>query len=117
MTTTTTTSFTLKEKSLILESGKTVSFPYPISKALGFDDAIVVMLDVPQGVQLNENVFGISYEGETLWQVERRQYISKHSSYTGLGRRDDNAFLSNWDGLELTVNPATGEVLQQGFGR
>jgi hypothetical protein len=107
--------FTTQERTLIISSGKQITFDYPIDTAVGFDTVIVVMLE-PNKL-LNENVFGVSYDGKIMWQVDKRDHVYDESPYTYIGRKDNNVELGNFDGLELIVEPATGKILHQQWGK
>jgi hypothetical protein len=102
---------------LVFDSGKVGSFKYDVAEAVGFDAAVVARLEVPTGVVLNENVYGLGYDGQMLWQVPARKHVYTDSPYTKIARRGDAVVLSNWDGLELTLDPETGRVLGEGRGR
>lgn len=102
-------------KKIILKSGKTVSFDYPVNDFLVFQKVIVVILDVPVQEKFNENVFAISDKGNILWQIEKRQLVYENSPYTGIESSGDNVILYNWDGLKLTVVAETGKIISQRF--
>lgn len=108
-----TVEFVIKDEKLILDSGKTVTFDYLIADIVAFDDAVVVRLNSPSDKHFNENVFGVSYDGKILWQIEKKEHVYDESPYTYIGQRDDNVILFNFDGLELTVEPATGKILKE----
>jgi hypothetical protein len=102
-------------KKIILQSGETVSFDYPVNDFLVFQKVTVVILDVPVQKKFNENVFAISDNGNILWQIEKRQFVYENSPYTGIESSGNNVILYNWDGLKLTVVPETGEIISQVF--
>lgn len=100
---------------IILESGKVVGFKFPIAETLVFEEGIVVMLDVPPKSGFNENVYGINFDGQILWQIAARKYVYDDSPYTGIGYKNGMAALYNWDGLESVVDPKTGKVLEEDY--
>lgn len=104
-----------KPETLVLSSGKVVSFPYPVSKALEFDDTVVVMLNIPQGARLNENVFGVSKDGTILWQIKEQPSPYPDSPYLDLNREGHNAQIGNWSGMEYVVEPKTGKILSEQY--
>lgn len=110
-------SFTARGTDLVFASGQKASFKYPVASVVEFDDVLVVMLDVPPNARHNENVYGVSREGQVLWQIQPRLHVYADSPYTYVGRQGDSAALSNWDGLELTVNAETGAILKEEHGR
>jgi len=104
-----------KERKLTLPSGKTVLLPYPFREKLLFKDVIIVLLDVPSNIQMNENVFGISRSGQILWQIEKKPSPYKTSPYLDLNRDGDNVKVGNWDGMEYIIEPLTGRILQERY--
>jgi hypothetical protein len=96
---------------------KTVEFQYDISGTQKFDDCLVVMIDPPKHVLLNENIFGLSYEGKMLWQIEKIEHVDVDSPYTGLGLEDSQLTVYNWDGCDYLVDPKTGKIKGRKFVR
>ena len=109
--------YVVQEKNLIFQNCTKMSFDHPICEVIDFPDVVVVMLNVSPAQICNENVFGVSYDGDKLWQIEKKSHVYKNSSYTGLFKKGENVVLSNWDGLELTVSPITGKVLSERYGK
>ncbi|GAB4393523.1 MAG: hypothetical protein Tsb005_12190 [Gammaproteobacteria bacterium] len=100
-----------------LNSVKYVQFPYEIKQVEEFGEILVVRLKIPVGIILNENVFGVSSEGKILWQIEKLSSVYTDNPFTGMVREGDNAKLFNWDGTDLIVNPATGEIIKKGYSK
>ena len=101
-----------------LPSGRHLDFEFEVAEVLDMGDLLVVRLEIPSGVVMNRNVFGISDEdGQILWQVPDRDLVYHDSPYTGLRRVGEMVALCNWDGLELRVDPRTGSVLEESYGR
>lgn len=109
--------FSVAANKIIFDSGKIIEFKYDIGEALPCSSVIVVMLSVPLKAMFNENVYGVSFEGNILWQVPKKKHVYADSPYTGLGYQGDRVVLNNWDGLELVMNPITGEILEEGYGK
>lgn len=94
---------------------KMISLPTVIKQFEAFDRVIVVRVH-PKGINfLNENVFGISYEGEILWQIEKVDHVDKDSPYTGLSKKDELLTAYNWDGFDYLIDPNTGKVINKEF--
>lgn len=108
---------TIQGQTLIFDTGKSISFPFPVAEAVDYTSITVVRLAVPQGVAFNENVFGVDPQGAIVWQVPKKTYVYADSPYTGMRRQGDNAILFNWDGLQLTVDAASGKILAEEHGR
>jgi hypothetical protein len=108
---------TIRGNTIVLDSGRTVSFPYPVAEAVEYPTVILVRLNVPTGSTFNENVFAVNDHGAIVWQVPKRQYVYADSPYTGMQRQGNDAILFNWDGLQLTVDASTGKVLREDHGK
>ncbi len=98
-------------------SVKYVQFSFDVKQVETFSDLLVVRLKIPVGTTYNENVFGVSYDGKILWQIEKLKYVYTDSPFTGMGREGDNIKLCNWDGTDLIVNPQTGEIISKGWSK
>lgn len=94
-----------------------INFNFLIRQVIKFDDCFVVRLEPDTGQVYNENVFGISNDGKVLWQIEPMQHVYNDSPYTGLGKEDDLAKLSNWDGTDLIIEPYTGKIIKKNYSR
>jgi hypothetical protein len=108
---------TIRGNTIVFDTGKRVSFPFPVAEALDYPSVTIVRLDVPPGAAFNENVFGVDDQGAVLWRVPKRAYVYADSPYTGMQRQGDNAILFNWDGLQLTIEAATGRIVREEEGR
>ena len=88
---------------------------------------------------MNENVFGVSGEGNILWQIERiseatypaceyknlsegvpdtlLRQLERYPEYKGLSQyyRPDTFVAWNWNGTVATVDVSTGKVLKTFF--
>ena len=112
------TKFKVTGNRIELPSGQSVEFELEVADVLDTGDALVVRLVIPPGQIMNRNVFGISStDGRILWQVPERKLVYEDSPYTGLRWEGGVVALYNWDGLELRVDPQTGEVLEELQGR
>jgi hypothetical protein len=105
-----------KDRDLLLPSGKTIRFDYPIDETLQRDDLIVVLLRVPKSVRLNENVFGVSERSEhILWQIQPQRHISDDSPYTELYHDKGRVGAHNWDSSLYIIDPSNGTVIEKRF--
>lgn len=105
--------FTIDGNELHFNPGPTVRFSYPIWHAIAFEKAVVVLLNIPQNVIFNENVFGVDLYGHVIWQIQSHYPPTKDAAFGGLEELDGHAVLSNTDGLALVVEPATGQVIRK----
>jgi hypothetical protein len=100
----------------IVIGDKPVEFPHPVAEMLEFPETVVVRLEVPPKSGLNENVFGINYNGKLVWQIPQQEHIREDSPYTGINREKDNKVgCYNWDATLYIVNSTTGEIVSKEF--
>jgi hypothetical protein len=98
-------------------SERKVNFGWPVVEVLEVANMLVVRTDPKPGSCDNCNVFGVALDGTIQWQVGPQQYIYDDSPYTGITLIDDGIKLSNWDGTDLVVDAATGDILSQSQGK
>lgn len=93
-----------------------VKLPYPVYKVEAFDDCLVVLLIGEDGYfPINENIFGVSYDGKILWQIEKVEHVNRDSPYTGMSKKDNLLLAYNWDGFDYQINPKTGKIINRKF--
>lgn len=100
------------------QNGKLVSFEYAVSDAAEVDGVLVVVLAVPPKVSMTENVFGVSREGELLWQIKPCAANSTNpvNQYVGItGKVGAIARIYNWNGMNSAVDVHTGKVSDHRF--
>jgi len=107
------------QKLLIMRSGseQALSFAWPIAQVLEFPDILVVRTEPAPKACDNENVYGVSPEGRVVWRVGPRKYVYGDSPFTGLIRVGEKVKLFNWDGLELILDPRSGAVIGEAYGK
>lgn len=96
------------------ENGKFLySFEAPITKIIIVDNIIIVLLDYFLYNRDNRNVFGLSKEGEMLWQMGKFQCISGpcHCVEIFLGS-DNKVKVLNWEGSYMFIDPGTGKIIE-----
>ena len=76
--------YSIHGNAIQLSSGQRLSFDYPIAQTENAGEIIVIRLDVPRGSKYNENVFGVSSQGELLWQVQEKKYTESDSPYVDI---------------------------------
>ncbi len=110
----TSTDVVVNGNKLGFSTGETLTFDLPISESLTIGDVTVIRLRVPADVIYNENVFGISLpEKKVLWQVPLRQHVYEFSPYLSISARGKHIALANWDGTLLTLDPSSGDVIDE----
>ena len=101
----------------LTQTGAVVSFPWLILEVLAFDEIFVVLLEPDPGSRFNENVFGVAADGRVIWTIEQRKHVYDDSPYTSVLKEGDQVKLFNWDGDELIVDPKSGVVVAEGYGK
>jgi len=97
------------------DSKITLKFKYDIDNIQKFNDCFVIMLGLQKHVIFNENIYGVSYDGKILWQIEKNNHLDEDSPYTGLGVESNLLTAYNWDGYDYLINPQTGKIIDKKF--
>ena len=91
-------------------------FDFPIGEFIEIADMLIVRLDKPVDIVYNENVFGVSLiEKKITWRIAKRKYSNEHCRFTGIQIFKDELVLINWCSIYFTVDPLTGEILEEGW--
>ena len=94
---------------------KIITFSFPVSQLIQFEQIIVVSVEPEQHHILNENLFGVSYGGKILWQIEKMEHVSNDSPYMGIAKKNEMLSAYNWDGFRYLINPETGKIIDKEF--
>lgn len=103
---------------LIIENSKQVTFDYPICSILESSGMLIVSLDIPSNKVMTENVFGVSREGEILWQIERIPETATNPINRYIDLREDSfgfVVAGNWNATDVYIDAKTGKVLKTQF--
>lgn len=95
--------------------GKRRTFRNTIAETIAFDDAVVVRLGSEPFHQTNENVYGLDYTGQVLWQIPIRSHVTSESPYVSISRQGIHVEVVNWDGYFLKIHPRTGAIIREGY--
>ena len=98
---------------LQINSNPSVTFKYEISDAIEFEKMIIVLLKVPVGIIHNENIFGIDYLGNTVWQIKKMIPDSQDSPFLEIKKEGDSLYAHNWSGIRAKVKVDTGEIVHK----
>jgi hypothetical protein len=112
--------YTVQGKQLQVASGVTREFTFDIKEALAIEGVIVIVLNVPAGHFMTENVFGVSEHGDLLWQIEAIPETSTDEGnfYVGIsGSGTRSVRLANWNDMVVDVDVKTGKILSKRQGR
>ena len=95
---------------------KILSFDFPIKEHLLIDGVLVILLETPSRVVLNENVYGIDVDSKQVkWQIQKQEYTDTECPYIALNLIEGELTLVNWCSFYAIVQPANGEILASGF--
>jgi hypothetical protein len=95
-----------------------VVFDHPVREVLVTSESIIARVEPPAGTVLNENIYGLSLDGERLWTIGQLPHVYEDSPYTGLVRRaDGSVWASNWDGASCRIGPKSGAILEVVAGK
>ncbi len=65
---------------------------------------------------MNDNVFGIDYNGEVVWRIEERKVYPggiEDCPFEGISINEEGEFcLFTWCGWRMVINPRTGDILE-----
>ena len=110
--------YSIKNNILILNE-KEITFDLEIERVLEKDNMLIVLI-LEDGSELtnkhyqSRNIFGISPDGEILWQVEAPTQ-DPVDLYTQLTEEDGMALGGSWSGWNCHLDPKTGKILKRIF--
>jgi hypothetical protein len=102
------------DKNVVAPNGRMIPFDFSVREFLKVGDIAIVILEVPPGRTMTENVFGISPDGTVLWQIERTAANSTHpvNRYLGVATTAARVIrIGNWNGISTEVDVLTGKIL------
>ena len=112
--------YSFEGSSIILNNGKTIKFDYAIKekRVIEIDGMIIVVLEIPPGINYNNNVFALNLNGEIIWRInfKKEQLFSqaKNCSFVGTFlNKEGQLILFNWCDTAFIINPKNGEILDR----
>jgi hypothetical protein len=75
-------------------------------------DLIIVKVESPAGTIFNRNVFGLSKNGESRWQIQESEHgTQKDKPYIDIFINSDETLITaNWNGVNYLVDPDNGKI-------
>lgn len=106
---------TFEENKLILPT-KTVPFRHKIEQILETDLRVFVLLDIPNDVDNNENIYCFTKTGDLVWLVQPvsmfNPNIKQFSPYVGMHLLENgNISATNFFGINYEVSARNGKIL------
>lgn len=97
-----------------MEQGALPTLPaYPIKQRLEIEGVNVLLLSVPPDQPFPQNIFGVSEQGDVLWQIEARPSQAPNSHYTSIRNEVGVVVAQTGDRVERKVDPKNGKVLSE----
>ena len=106
--------YEIEQTSIRFPNGKRIVFAGEIAEILDFDECIVVRLD-ESGTKDLQNIYGLDYKGNLLWQLPHPVSFSAENPYVRVARNGGFVDVVNWDGHVLTVHPKIGRIMKEDF--
>lgn len=104
------------QNQLFKDNNSLIKFQFPIAEFKLIENFIIVLLDVPLDIVLNENLFCIDLNGAILWQIEKIKHIYNDSTFTNIIIDKNNNIQSyNQDGFMYTINIYSGKIIEKRF--
>lgn len=107
----------LKNRKQIEVNKNIIEFNFPIMESLEFEDYLVVLLEIPNGVFFYENVFGVNAAGALAWQIEsvkEKEGFGQITPFMNLWKDKSNRVrISDYMGISYIIDPATGRILEK----
>lgn len=99
------------------QSDMHVEFEWPIAEVIQCGEAFVVRTEPAPGSRDNRNICAVDTSGKIIWTVADRKFVYDDSPYTKIELVAGTLRLFNWDGLTLSVDPATWQEISAEYGR
>lgn len=104
--------FEIDGKNLYYKGQLFLSISNPIKDVLFIDGFIILLLEYSPFVN-DRNIVGYSFEKEFLWQIAEPDKFHDVNYYTCLYLRDNRLHAYNINGVEVTIKPSSGEILDR----
>ena len=65
-------------------NGKSIDFPYGIGDVQEAQDRLIVLLDIPGGVNFINNIYAVNSKTELIWQVQDLREVYPQNQYPQL---------------------------------
>lgn len=96
---------------LVVENNKIV-FDHNIRYVIAVKDTLIVLLEIPNNIWYQNNVFGINQNGEIKWRIQSvGDFVKKQLPYENLMVNGTNVFVSDFYGRRFSLNLTNGEIL------
>lgn len=86
---------------------------YPIKQQMRIGDIDVVLLSVPPGANLPQNIYGLTEKGDVLWQIEPRPSATPDNKYTSIRDELGVVVAETEDRCRRKIDPKSGKVLTE----
>jgi hypothetical protein len=106
--------YEIEPRSLVFSGGKRCCFAGDIAGIISFDETIVVRL-VDDPISVLNNVFGVDYRGNLVWQIPHPVSFTLQRPYVTVTKNCGHVNALSWDGHIVTVHPKSGIILNEDY--
>lgn len=103
------------DKTLIISDNALVVFDYPIKMVFEDSEMFIVCLKIPSGAVFNENIYGVTKEGQISWEISKQYYLYESSNFRNIHKNEEGVWLVNWDGSQYLIDVITGEIKKRAY--
>lgn len=86
---------------------------YPVKQKLSVGGVDVVLLAVPPEEHFPQNIYGLTEQGDVIWQIEPRPSAAPNNRYTSIRDEIGLVVAVAEDNNQRKIDPKTGRVLHE----
>jgi hypothetical protein len=95
-------------------NGKRAHLGWPIQQTLDFGPIIVVLLSF-ENAPFDENLFGITRDGDIAWQIAPSKFPPGWGVYSAIHRAGDRLVANGGGDRAYTIDPLTGTIIDSAW--
>jgi hypothetical protein len=104
--------YTVSGNDVHFNSGYVTHFPFPVGECVPFNDVLVVRLEVPRDTIFNENIYGLDYSGNVIWQIKPVYPDTEDGTWGSIQHIGQIVVACNFRGLWMSIRQLTGEIIE-----
>ncbi|WP_019377047.1 hypothetical protein [Virgibacillus halodenitrificans] len=105
----------VKEEELFIND-HFISFNYKILEFREINDVILVLLNIPPGCKVMDNLYCVTANGEVLWRIQEpgKRIVGKmRSPYVGISLTENGPSIVDFYGRRFYFNIENGQILSK----